>query len=213
MKNILYLAVLITIGSPAYGQFNTIRQVKILPQIQVDTAAAQLKKESRLPAFGPPDSAAFKHAARKIGNLVSMPLSNPVITSYYGKRIDPLTGKVKFHQGLDFRALSDSVRAIMPGKVRKVAYSRGLGNYIEVGHGDYRSIYGHLSFIMVNEKMEIAAGTVIGITGTTGRSAGEHLHFAMKHKGSLVNPGPFLELIYRTVKFKSGKKAKELSTH
>lgn len=95
--------------------------------------------------------------------------------------------------------------AIMPGKVKKVAYSRGLGNYIEVEHGEFISIYGHLAFVMVREGLNIKAGSVIGITGSTGRSTGDHLHFAIKYKGKVINPTPFLDLIYHTLELNAQK--------
>ncbi|PRY09057.1 peptidase M23-like protein [Pontibacter ummariensis] len=87
----------------------------------------------------------------------------------------------------------------MPGKVSKVGYSKGLGNYIEVAHGAYRSVYGHLSTILVREEALVQAGTVLAITGSTGRSTGEHLHFSLKHGARVVDPTPYLDLIYREI--------------
>ena len=213
MKKPLFAALLFSMCTTAYGQFNTIKKIKKLPQIQMDTATVEKRPESIIPGYEPVNSAELNEAAKQITALVSMPLFNPVINSYYGNRIDPISGKVKFHQGIDFKGYSDTVMAVMPGKIRKVAYSRGLGNYIEVEHGDYRSIYGHLSFVLVREKEEVTAGTVIGITGTTGRSTGEHLHFAIKHKGKIVNPTPVLDLIYRSVEMNSRKKTAVLGNN
>ncbi|WP_190277639.1 M23 family metallopeptidase [Adhaeribacter rhizoryzae] len=189
-----------------YGQFNTIKQVKNLPQVQVDAATARTGIVAITSPLQAIDSTRFKPVAGPTGTGVSMPLSRPVINSHFGYRVDPLTGKEKFHDGIDFRGYADSVMVIMPGEVNKVAYSRGLGNYIEVKHGDFQTTYGHLSLVMVREKMKLNAGIVIGITGSTGRSTGDHLHFAIRHRGQNIDPVPFLDIIYRTLKLQARKK-------
>ena len=193
MKKILLVAAFIAFKYEAYSQFNTIRRIKKLPEIQVDTVH-RIENEENSSAVT--ESAAFDKLKKFAGPLVSMPVSQPFINSAYGNRRDPLTGKVSFHAGMDFKGSSDSVMAVMPGIVKKVAYSRGLGSYIEVAHGDFKTTYGHLAFIMVKENTTIKAGTVIGVTGSTGRSTGDHLHLALKYKGKVVNPAPFLDLIY-----------------
>ncbi|WP_179222982.1 M23 family metallopeptidase [Pontibacter ummariensis] len=167
------------------------KKVKNLPFVQIDEPTDTVK-------WGKSDILVSTHViAHPL--QVSLPLHSPIINSEYGHRIDPLTGKTAFHQGIDFKAKDGSVLSIMPGKVKKVGYSKGLGSYIEIEHGAYRSVYGHLSAILVRESMTVPAGAVIAITGSTGRSTGEHLHFAIKHNGRIVNPTPYLDLIYRKV--------------
>jgi len=207
MNNKLIKASLVIISfgfhTLAFGQFNTIKKIKVLPQIQVDTASQKTKPANILLVA---DSLWSKPIPLQAGTIVSMPLSRPVINSNFGNRIDPLTGKENYHQGIDFKGSADTVMVIMPGKVTKVAYSRGLGNYIEVEHGEFKTTYGHLSFVMVREKTKVKAGDVIGITGSTGRSTGDHLHFAIKHQGKIINPMPFLDLIYKRLEFEARKK-------
>lgn len=210
MKKPLLAVVLLCVCNSVYAQFNTIKKIRNLPQIQMDTATVVKAPQGLAPGFQPlnsafilSDSAKLAQSPYEITLLVSMPLSRNYINSYYGNRTDPISGKTKFHHGLDFNGNSDSVMSVLKGRVRKVAYSRELGNYIEVEHGDYRSIYGHLSYVLVREKQEVIAGTVIGITGTTGRSTGEHLHFALKHKGKTINPTPFLDAIHQTVELQA----------
>lgn len=128
-----------------------------------------------------------------------MPLISTTVNSPYGRRLDPLTGELTHHKGIDFRARQDSVLSIMPGRVKRVGYSKGLGSYIEIEHGAWRSIYGHLSVVLVQESMVVSAGEAIAITGNTGRSTGEHLHFAIRHRGRIVDPTPYLDLIYRKI--------------
>jgi len=205
----LPIVALLAFPTMAYSQFNTITKVKILPHVQVDSA----KTKAKFPALSLQyiDSTRYKPVVKPVGNMISMPLSRPIINSNFGNRVDPLTGKDMFHYGIDFKGYADSVMVIMPGQVKKVAYSRSLGNYIEVEHGDFKTTYGHLSFVMVREKMKVDAGTVIGITGSTGRSTGDHLHFAIKHKGSIIDPLPFLDIIYQTLEVNARKKTVNLS--
>lgn len=203
---VLSVVALLVIHCSASAQFNTIKKVKSLPQIQIDSAGEKTKVPGSLLLLGAIDSTRFKKVEKHRGAVVSMPLTRPIINSGFGNRIDPLTGKEKHHYGIDFKGVADSVMVVMPGQVKKVAYSRGLGNYIEVEHGDFKTTYGHLSFVMVREKTKIAAGTVIGITGSTGRSTGEHLHFAIKHKGRIIDPAPFLDIIYRTLELNARKR-------
>lgn len=213
MKKYFFLASLLALGSPAFSQFNTIRKIRILPQVQVDTTTAQEEVENQIEALEPIDSVEFNTAVMGLGRSVSMPLANPIINSRFGSRVDPFTKKRKFHLGLDFKGSSDSVMVIMPGIVKTVAYSRGLGNYIEVEHGDFTSIYGHLSFILVRRGMRLDAGNVLAITGSTGRSTGEHLHFAIKYKGRFVNPTPFLDVIYQKIELQARSKTAGLSVN
>jgi len=202
MKKILCLAALLVFNHKAFSQFNTIKMIRKLPEIQVDSVHLVEDKEIYSAVI---ESGAFNNLENFASPLISMPVSQPLINSAYGNRIDPLTGKVKFHAGIDFKGSSDSVMAIMLGQVKKVAYSRGLGNYIEIAHGDFRTTYGHLLFVLVAENTKVDAGTVIGITGSTGKSTGDHLHFGLKYKGKVINPAPFLDLIYRTLELKARK--------
>lgn len=192
--------------SVAYSQFNTVKKIKVLPQIQIDTVGERTKLKNDLLVVENIDSSWHEPVPSLKSAIVSMPLSQPIINSKFGNRIDPLTGEESFHQGIDFKGSADSVMVIMPGEVKKVAHSRGLGNYIEVEHGEFKTTYGHLSFVMVREKTKLKAGDVIGITGSTGRSTGDHLHFGLKHRGRIINPTPFLDLIYKTLELEAKKK-------
>jgi len=210
MKKLKQLSpiLLLVIHYTAKAQFNTIKKVKILPQIQINTITRLTNNPEENSIW---ESVNVNNLRQKANGSVSMPLQMPIISSGFGNRIDPLTGKIKFHYGLDFGGSSDSIMAILPGTIKKVTYSRGLGNYVEVEHGEFKTTYGHLSQILVREKMKIAAGAVLGITGSTGRSTGEHLHFAIKHRGKVIDPVPFLNLIYRQVEIEARKKVIEVN--
>lgn len=193
MRKILWFAAFYAFKHEGFSQFNTIRMHRKLPEIHADTFH-QVEEENPSAVIEP---AKYLKLSKTADPLVSMPVPKPLINSAFGYRKDPFTGKVKFHAGIDFKGSSDSVLAIMPGEVKKVAYSPGLGNYIEVAHGDFKTIYGHLSFIFVGKNTKVEAGRLIGRTGSTGKSTGDHLHFGLKYKGKVINPEPFLDLIYR----------------
>ena len=126
---------------------------------------------------------------------VSLPIDSMIITSRYGIRTDPFTGKRASHKGIDLKGRNDYIYSIMPGKVTKTGRSKSLGKFIEIKHGDFISIYGHLNNILINEKQTVDAGQPIGVSGNTGRSTGEHLHFTLKFKNKVVDPIPVLRNI------------------
>ena len=119
---------------------------------------------------------------------VSLPLKRIKVTSPFGMRKDPFTGKRRMHNGIDLRARNDEVYAMFPGVVKKVGYDKRSGNYVTLRHGDYTVSYCHLSRVTVKEKTPVLAGDVVGITGNTGRSTGEHLHITLKVDLKYINP-------------------------
>ncbi|WP_316738477.1 M23 family metallopeptidase [Pedobacter aquatilis] len=123
---------------------------------------------------------------------MALPLNSLHITSGFGFRIHPVTGIRDFHRGVDLRAKSEPVFAILPGRVIACGYQPILGNYVKMQHGDLVSIYGHLSLVLVEASLKIPAGFLIGISGESGRTTGAHLHFAISLGGVYINPIRFL---------------------
>jgi hypothetical protein len=125
---------------------------------------------------------------------VCLPLDFLVMNSGYGYRTDPITRCMRFHDGIDLRCRHAKVYAMLPAVVRKVHYGKdGYGNYVVLDHGDFQCLYGHLSMVAVREGQRVEAGTVVGISGSTGRSTGEHLHVKLsKLDGKSLNPEPFI---------------------
>ncbi|HQF49886.1 MAG TPA: M23 family metallopeptidase, partial [Paludibacteraceae bacterium] len=113
----------------------------------------------------------------------------------YGYRKDPFTGKRKFHNGIDLHARSSKVFAMMQGRVLKVGQDKVSGKYVTLQHGSFTVSYCHLSQIFVSQGQDVLSGDVVGITGNTGRSTGEHLHITIRQKGEYVNPRIFLDYI------------------
>jgi murein DD-endopeptidase MepM/ murein hydrolase activator NlpD len=128
---------------------------------------------------------------------VCLPLRHLEITSDYGFRVHPLTGEYRFHAGIDLRAHRDTVYAVLPGTVLATGYNKLLGLYIRVGHGDFQSGYGHLSQIFVLPGDTVLAGSVVGLSGSSGLVTGEHLHFSIQYRNHFIDPLAFLYKILK----------------
>lgn len=119
---------------------------------------------------------------------VCYPLSSVKINSPYGYRKGPFTGKRKFHNGIDLHARSSKVFAMIQGRVLKVGQDKVSGKYVTLQHGSFTVSYCHLSQISVSQGQDVLSGDVVGITGNTGRSTGEHLHITCKYNGNYIDP-------------------------
>ena len=115
---------------------------------------------------------------------LAFPLTIPAaITSLFGWRIHPISGDRRFHAGTDFGApMGTPVLAALSGRVMTADYMGGYGNTVILEHPDtsQRTLYGHLSTVMVQSGMWVEQGTVIGQVGSTGLSTGPHLHFEVR---------------------------------
>ena len=129
---------------------------------------------------------------------VSYPLNKIKITSQFGNRKDPFTGKKANHGGLDLRAKYEEVYAMMYGQVIKVGSDKRSGHYITIRHGEYTVSYCHLSEILVKKGQLIAPGEPVAISGNTGRSTAPHLHITLKYKRKRINPMIILDYIHQT---------------
>jgi murein DD-endopeptidase MepM/ murein hydrolase activator NlpD len=119
------------------------------------------------------------------------PLDRLHITSRFGYRIHPVTGKRAFHSGVDYRgAVGTPVYAVADGVVIQSSFGNDNGNFIAIKHSDNsQSWYLHLSQRGVGNGQRVKGRQVIGKVGNTGRSSGPHLHLAIKQpNGNLMDP-------------------------
>ena len=149
--------------------------------------------------------ARFKEARNAIEDAPThMPIPGSTrISSPFGNRVDPFTGRLAFHPGIDFPWPSGtSVKSAGAGKVIYVGQINGYGNVVDIDHGGgIVTRYGHLSAFLVSKGEEVDTGTPIGRVGSTGRSTGPHLHFEVRRDDSPVNPTPYLDLGRRLAHF------------
>jgi murein DD-endopeptidase MepM/ murein hydrolase activator NlpD len=142
-------------------------------------------ESENLNTLSPSDAA---DSAREI-SIPFLPVNAPV-SSNFGMRNDPFTGKQRFHKGIDIAAPAGTpVAAALPGKVISAGYERGYGNTVLVEHdGGLQTRYGHLASINVKAGDTVTSENVIGRVGSTGRSTGAHLHFEVIRMGTQVDP-------------------------
>ena len=130
-----------------------------------------------------------------LGILFRFPLRAGYISSGFGMRTHPITGKDSLHFGIDIAAPQGTgVIAARGGKVLEKGYNaEGLGNYVLLAHeGGYTTLYGHLSTIAVTLNQEVNSGSLLGTVGSTGLSTGPHLHFEVRSEGKAKDPVPLI---------------------
>ena len=125
-----------------------------------------------------------------LNTFFRFPINKGQISSYYGSRPHPFTGKMSFHNGIDIAApVGTDVFASASGKVSETGKDSVLGNYVVIEHsGGFYTIYGHLSKTLVLFNTDIKTGNVLGKVGNTGYSTGPHLHFEIRKKGESQDP-------------------------
>lgn len=135
----------------------------------------------------------FENTRKRL--LLSLPIDTIIVTSNFGNRMHPIDKTYKFHRGIDLAARNNYIYSIMSGRVKKVGRDSKLGIFVIIEHGDFTTTYGHLNEYLVEKGQKVEAGTQIGISGSTGNSTGEHLHFQVKYKEKIIDPAPILQYI------------------
>ncbi len=122
---------------------------------------------------------------------LGLPFDNAVITSRFGVRKDPFTGRRAYHKGVDLRGeMHAPVHATADGVVVQVGYARrGYGHYVRIAHPDgEETLFGHLAKVSVQVGDTLSRGDVIGQLGNSGRSTGPHLHYEIRRHGEAFDP-------------------------
>lgn len=122
------------------------------------------------------------------------PVKGGWVSSSFGSRMHPMTGKKQFHRGVDIPGkLGSSVLAVAEGVVVRSERSGNYGWLIEIDHGDdYRTLYSHNRTNLVEIGETVTKGQAIAEVGSTGRSTGPHVHFEVSKKGRRINPVKYL---------------------
>jgi septal ring factor EnvC (AmiA/AmiB activator) len=122
------------------------------------------------------------------------PVKSGWLSSYFGKRTDPFTGKPANHTGIDFAGkLGAEIMAVADGVVTWSGDRYGYGVMVEINHGNgYSTRYAHNSENLVDVGDEVKKGQVVALMGETGRATGPNLHFEVVQNGRRVNPVKFI---------------------
>jgi murein DD-endopeptidase MepM/ murein hydrolase activator NlpD len=140
---------------------------------------------------------ALKPLAGRLREEAAIPSGFPTtgrITSKFGSRFGP-SGRFERHTGWDIAtAIGTPVSVTAPGIVETAGWTNvGYGLHIVVNHGyGFKTLYGHLSRILVAAGQRVTAGQRIGLVGSTGYSSGPHLHYEVRVGGTPISPGPYL---------------------
>jgi len=123
------------------------------------------------------------------------PILKGWLSSYYGMRTHPITGKKEMHKGIDFAgAMGGKVIAVAKGVVTYAGKRWGFGKVVDIAHGNgYVTRYAHASRILVSVGDTVEKGFQIAEIGSTGRSTGPHVHFEVLKNGRPINPVKFIQ--------------------
>lgn len=133
------------------------------------------------------------YASTGIGNLGGVGFQRPLggrVTSEYGMRVHPITGRRRLHNGIDIAApVGTPIHASAGGGVSTARYAGGYGNWTVLNHPNgIQTAYAHQRGFAVRQGQSVAKGQTIGSVGMTGSTTGPHLHFMVGRGGNWVNP-------------------------
>jgi murein DD-endopeptidase MepM/ murein hydrolase activator NlpD len=160
---------------------------------QLDLLARQT--ETRSDYYGVLESQLLDVRTKQKLTPTSLPVSfGAWNASGFGWRIDPITGQMALHEGIDFIAETGTpIQAAAAGVVVTAEHHPAYGKMVEIDHGgEMLTRYAHASKIVVKVGQLVRSGEKIAEVGSTGRSTGSHLHFEVRHRGVAQNPARFL---------------------
>lgn len=162
------------------------------PEEPVPAPPAAVARQVAFSAASPPPGQATGQFG--LGLDMDRPVAGGWVSSRFGQRLDPFTGRPAVHQGLDFAGVDHSaILAVAPGVVTWSGRQRGYGNLIEIDHGrGWVTRYGHNASNLVKVGDYVKPGQTIALMGATGRATGTHLHFEVLYRGRHQNPARFV---------------------
>ncbi len=165
---------------------------------EIDELAEQI--ESRQQQLELLDSILISRESQSEFSVSGRPVDRGYISSSFGRRIDPFTGNLAFHQGVDFStgAAGADVFAVAAGVVTFAGDKQGFGKMVQVDHGNgFETIYAHDQKVFVKVGDVVKKGQVIALSGSTGRSSGPHVHFEVHKNGRVVDPASYIHSTIR----------------
>ena len=174
-----------SLGHAGYGN-------EEITQVLENLEAALVEKEQQLNIL---DELMLAKGLQDEVKPSGMPVDQGWMSSKYGQRNDPFTGKRQFHSGIDFAGAEGTpIFSAASGVVTKVMKQANYGLTVEVDHRNgYVTRYAHTAKVLVKKGDIVKQGQVIAKIGSTGRSTGPHLHFEVLKNGKSINPSNLLE--------------------
>ncbi|NNJ97123.1 MAG: M23 family metallopeptidase [Gammaproteobacteria bacterium] len=181
-------------SKPAYGGPS---EPENTASIDINTVLSDLNEQllSRQQQLSLLEDVIMRSELMREARPTGRPISKGWISSYYGKRTDPFSGKLEMHKGMDFAGKKGSdVIAVASGVVTWSGARYGYGNLVEINHGNgYVTRYGHNEEILVKAGDSVVRGQTISKMGSTGRSTGPHVHYEVLLKDRQVDPIRFVQ--------------------
>ena len=145
------------------------------------------------------ESLTLGHHIENTSYLSGRPITKGWLSSYFGTRKDPFTGRPAMHKGVDFAGKEDAeIIATAAGVVTWASDRYGYGRLIEIDHGKgMKTRYGHNKKLLVEVGDVVSKGQVIARMGSTGRSTGPHVHYEILRNNKQINP---IKYVYRKAK-------------
>lgn len=181
------------VGGPVTSELVMNVDLRTLTQ-QIDEVANELRNnEEQMYLL---ESVLLSHHISDNSYIYGLPVAGGQawVTSLFGVRKDPFTGKASYHKGVDIAGRSGlDITATGAGIVSWAGYRKGYGKLVEINHGDgYVTRYAHAKSVTVAEGDVVKRGDKVAVMGSTGRSTGPHVHYEVIKDGQQVNPRRYI---------------------
>ena len=165
-----------------------------IPDFLADLESLEATLRERALSLGIVDTALTGRRIEAEARPAGRPVSSGWISSGFGWRNDPITGKRMFHYGVDFAGRPGSgIVAVASGVVAAAGHRPGLGNFVKIHHGDGLStLYAHNRKNLVTVGQAVKKGDTVALMGATGRATGSHTHFEVRKDGKSIDPIEFI---------------------
>ncbi len=182
------------VGGPIDLADYTSTELGQLPQLLADFAVLETTLDGQEQQLTALESLLMDQKLRDRVNPKGRPVKSGWISSFFGRRTDPMTGKSSWHSGIDFAGkYGNEVIAVSDGVVSWSGERYGFGNLVEIKHGNgYVTRYAHNQALLVAVGDQVGQGQTIALMGSTGRSTGPHVHFEVWHNGQAVDPARYV---------------------
>jgi murein DD-endopeptidase MepM/ murein hydrolase activator NlpD len=133
-------------------------------------------------------------SGNNVPSIAPVQMNKAQVSTGFGQRKNPTTGKEQLHTGIDFRiAEGEPVFATADGIIVESRFDKLRGNYVVVKHDEvYSTSYSHMKALRVESGELVKTGQAIGFVGSTGLSTGPHLHYEVLKEGKAVDPRAYL---------------------
>ncbi|MFT6750476.1 MAG: murein DD-endopeptidase MepM/ murein hydrolase activator NlpD [Candidatus Azotimanducaceae bacterium] len=178
------------LGGPALETGNEISPMSYLTQLRRLSADI----EDREQQLGVLETLLTDQKIQNDVFLAGRPVKKGWMSSRFGKRNDPITGRQAWHNGVDFAGKDGAdVVTVAAGVVVYAAPRNGYGKMVEINHGrGFSTRYGHHKDLLVKVGDIVKKGQIVGLMGSSGRSTGPHVHFEVFKNGRVVDPASYI---------------------